>query len=43
VRTALIREVARQDVDTLTPVEALVRLHELRRQARSLLAEEETQ
>ncbi len=41
-RAALVRDVAGLDVDTLTPVEALVRLHELCKRARSLSGTEET-
>ncbi len=36
-RDALLREVAGQLVDSLTPVEALVRLQELKDRARELL------
>ncbi|MBE0617006.1 MAG: DNA mismatch repair protein MutS, partial [Proteobacteria bacterium] len=41
-RTALVRELAAQEVDTVTPVEALVLLQDLRDRARALLAEGDT-
>ncbi|MEW6486860.1 MAG: DNA mismatch repair protein MutS [Thermodesulfobacteriota bacterium] len=41
-RDALVRELAGQSVDTLTPVEALVRLQDLCDRARTLISEGET-
>ncbi len=40
-REALVRELAALEVETLTPVEALVRLDEIRRKARDLLGDKE--
>ncbi|GAB4269593.1 MAG: DNA mismatch repair protein MutS [Deferrisomatales bacterium] len=40
-REGLLRELAEQNVETLTPVEALVRLEELRRRAARLVSREE--